>query len=72
MMGVLILMLLGGGTGGISEMRQLFMHPMFKVVELMNSVKGGGSTYDAFGSGGMDMDALGSILAGLRKDNDCE
>lgn len=70
MMNILLMMMLfGGGMGGISEIKNLFMSPMFQLLEKMGDSKGGGNILDALGPMlGADMGALGSILANLGKD----
>ena len=74
MLGVLMMLLLfGGGLGGISEIRQLFMHPMFQLLEIMNNMKNGGNLLEALGPvlSSQDVGALGDILAGLNKNSVC-
>ncbi len=73
MLGILLMMMLfGSGINGISEIRQLFMHPMFQFLDIMGKIKDG-NLMDAFEPvlGGSDMSALGNILAALGKDRDC-
>lgn len=71
MMGVLMMMMLfGGGIGGVSEIRELFMHPMFQLLDVMGGKRDAGNIMEALAPilGGGDMGALGSILAGLGKE----
>ncbi len=74
MLGALMMLsLFGGGLGGISEIRQLFMHPMFQLLEIINNMKNGGNLLEALGPvlSSQDVGALGDILAGLNKNNVC-
>ncbi len=72
MMSVLLMVtLFGSSTNALAEIRQLFMHPMFQLLDLMNNLKNGGNIMDALGPilGGQDMGSIGDILAGLGKNN---
>ncbi len=74
MLGVLMMLILfGGGLGGISEVRHLFMHPMFQLLEIINNLKRGGNLLEALGPvlSSQDVGALGDILAGLNKNGHC-
>ncbi len=68
---LMMLSLFGGGMNGVSEVRQMFMHPMFQLLDLMNNMKGGGNLLDILGPllNGQDAGALGDILASMGKGN---